>query len=89
MFSIGPFHRSTGQPAGIYTSLLALEPEPLETLGRAPRAPAPIFRRHALVTTLLVVATLAVQAAVGWWTLPGLPHDLSPSAQARSERAPS
>ncbi|MFE1602235.1 hypothetical protein [Methylobacterium sp. ID0610] len=90
MFSIGPFHRPSGQPAGIYTSLLPLEPDPLEiTAGSAPSKPAPTFRRHALTTVLLVVMTLAVQSAVGWWTLPGAPHDLSPSALAPTERAPS
>ncbi|ACA20465.1 hypothetical protein M446_6197 [Methylobacterium sp. 4-46] len=90
MFSIGPFHRSAGQPAGIYTSLLPLEPEPLETeAAGVPAVPAPVFRRHALVTVLLVVMTLAVQSAVGWWTLPSAPRDLSPSALAPTERAPS
>ncbi|MBY0299291.1 MAG: hypothetical protein K2X71_25185 [Methylobacterium sp.] len=91
MFSIGPFYRSAGQPAGVYTSLLPLEPEPFDAVAPAARSAAPAaptFGRHALTMVLLVALTVAVQSAVGWWTLPGAPQ-LAPSAQGPIERSPS
>ncbi|GJD49271.1 hypothetical protein OPKNFCMD_2001 [Methylobacterium crusticola] len=94
MFSIGPFHRSAGQPAGIYASLLPLEPEPLDLRPATPRGSQPIpaapgLGRHAVSMALLLGLTLAVQSAVGWWTLPGKAPALAPSAQGPVERAPS
>ncbi|WP_407519121.1 hypothetical protein [Methylobacterium oryzisoli] len=91
MFSIGPFYRSAGQPAGVYTSLLPLEPEPVDTTAPAARSavPAvPAIGRQALTMVLLVALTVAVQSAVGWWTIPGAPQ-LAPSAQGPVERSPS
>lgn len=86
MFNIGPFHRPTGQPAGCYSSLLPLEPEPLDLAPASPRAPAPApaepsMARHAVSMLVLLCLTLAVHSAVGWWTLPGKAPILAPSAQ--------
>ncbi|SFU89917.1 hypothetical protein SAMN02799631_02990 [Methylobacterium sp. 174MFSha1.1] len=90
MFSIGPFHRPTGQPAGYYSSLLPLEPEPLDLAPAAPHAPGatpaaipaePSMTRHAVSMLVLLCLTLAVHSAVGWWTLPGKAPLLAPSAQ--------
>lgn len=90
MFNIGPFHRSTGQPAGFATPLLPLEPEFLDrpsasapvAPGEPPAAPAePSMARHAVSMLVLLCFTLAVHSAVGWWTLPGKAPTLAPSAQ--------
>ncbi|MGF3026791.1 hypothetical protein ACQVP2_28735 [Methylobacterium aquaticum] len=87
MFSIGPFHRPTGQPVGPYSSLLPLEPEPLDCAA-APRCepsppPAePSITGHAVSMLVLLGLTLAVHSAVGWWTLPGKAPTLAPSAQS-------
>ncbi|MFH6783847.1 MULTISPECIES: hypothetical protein [Methylobacterium] len=86
MFSIGPFHRPTGQPTGFTTPLLPLEPDVLDPVQGAPReaspAPAePSMARHALSMLVLLCLTLAVHSAVGWWTLPGKAPILAPSAQ--------
>jgi hypothetical protein len=84
MFSIGPFHRSTGQPAGFYPSLLPLEPEPLVGAATPQPSPAPAepsMARHAVSMLVLLCLTLAVNSAVGWWTLPGKAPALAPSAK--------
>lgn len=87
MFSIGPFHRPTGQPTGFTTPLLPLEPEFLDPVQAAPReaAPAPVepgMGRHALSMLVLLCLTLAVHSAVGWWTIPGKAPTLAPSAHS-------
>jgi hypothetical protein len=87
MFNIGPFHRSTGQPAGYYASLLPLEPQPLDCAPTSPRVPMPLpaepsMARHAVSMLVLLCLTLAVHSAVGWWTLPGKAPILAPSAQS-------
>ncbi|GJD60546.1 hypothetical protein CS379_04075 [Methylobacterium frigidaeris] len=86
MFSIGPFHRPAGQPAGYYGSLLPLEPEPLDCASASRREPTPTpaepsMARHAVSMLVLLCLTLAVHSAVGWWTLPGKAPILAPSAQ--------
>ncbi|TGD93308.1 hypothetical protein [Methylobacterium nonmethylotrophicum] len=86
MFSIGPFNRPSGQPAGHYASLLPLEPEPLDCAAAPRREPspapaAPSMARHAVSMAVLLGLTLAVHSAVGWWTLPGHAPVLAPSAQ--------
>ena len=87
MFSIGPFHRPTGQPVGPYASMLPLEPEPLECAVGPQREPspppaAPGMARQAVSMLVLLCLTLAVHSAVGWWTLPGHAPTLTPSAQS-------
>jgi hypothetical protein len=87
MFSIGPFHRSLGQPEGTYVPLLPLEPVSLESFAGAPAAPR--LGRQAVAAVLLLVATLAVQSAVGWWTIADASRAIAPSALGPIERAPS
>ncbi len=87
MFSIGPFHRPTGQPVGPYTSMLPLEPEPLDSAAPPRREPAPPpaapgMAGQAVSMLVLLCLTLAVHSAVGWWTLPGRSPTLAPSAQS-------
>lgn len=91
MFSIGPFHRPTGQPTGFTTPLLPLEPDFLDpvrdSVQAAPREASPMpaepsMARHALSMLVLLCLTLAVHSAVGWWTIPGKAPILAPSAQS-------
>ena len=94
MFSIGPFHRPASQPAGIYASLLPLEPEPLDCAPAPRREPSPApsepsMTRHAASMLVLLGLTLAVHSAVGWWTLPGKAPSGAPAVQVATARAPS